>query len=86
MPEISRFFGIVIKMYWNEWEQPHFHAWYAGHRVQIEIETLELLKGHLPPRALRLVIEWAWMHRGELAENWTLMRNGIQPKRIPPLE
>ena len=86
MPEISRFLGIVIKMYHDDHEPPHFHAWYSGEKAQIEIETLALLKGQLPPRVLRLVVEWAWMHRQELVENWNLARHRLPLRRVAPLE
>ena len=57
MPEISRFFGIVIQMYYNDHAPPHFHARYGGHKALIAIETLAVLNGHLPPRTLGLVVE-----------------------------
>jgi hypothetical protein len=57
MPEISRFFGIVIQMYYNDHAPPHFHVRYGNHRALIAVETLAVLKGELPPRALGLVIE-----------------------------
>ena len=76
----------MIKMYYDDHEPSHFHALYGDHRAQIEIETLDLLKGELPPRVLRLVIEWAWMHRRELLENWVLRTNRLPLKRIDPLE
>ena len=70
MPEISRFFGIVIKMFFSDHAPPHFHAEYAGHEALIMIETLEVLQGHLPRRALALVLEWAAVHRQELRADW----------------
>jgi len=86
MPEISRFFGIIIRMYVNEHGVPHFHAYYQGNDVSIEIETGAVLEGSLSPRALRLVREWLEMHRDELLENWNIaMARGIF-KRIKPLE
>ena len=59
MPEISRFFGIVILMFYNDHSPPHFHARYGEHRATIAIEPLAVLTGLLPPRALGLVMEWA---------------------------
>ena len=70
MPEISRFFGMVVQMYYADHEPPHFHVRYAEHRALISIETLSVLRGGLPPRALGLVTEWAAAPRridGELA-------------------
>ncbi len=57
MPEISRFFGIVIKMYYNDYAPPHFHAEYAEHMAEISVETLEVLQGSLPRRVLALTLE-----------------------------
>jgi Domain of unknown function (DUF4160) len=70
MPRISSFYGIVIAMYYRDHHPPHFHAIYAEYEAQIVIETLEPLAGELPARALRLVQEWAGMHRAELEANW----------------
>ena len=85
MPEISRFFGIVIAMYHNEHGPPHFHARYAGEKALIEIETLTILEGRLPPRALGLVVEWAVVHREQLLENWELARRQASLRKIEPL-
>lgn len=70
MPRICSFYGIVIAMYYRAPPPPHFHAVYAEYEAQIVIETLESLAGDLPARALRLVREWAEMHRSELEANW----------------
>ena len=86
MPEISRFFGIVIKMYFNDHQPPHFHAEYSGAKVEINIVTLEVLAGSLPRRAMTLVIEWAILHRDELRENWRLARAHETLLAIEPLE
>lgn len=85
MPRISEFYGIVIGMYHHEHGIPHFHAAYSGHRASIAIETLEILAGSLPPRAYRLVRQWAVEHGEELAANWerARMRQPIRP--IDPL-
>ncbi|HJX10267.1 MAG TPA: DUF4160 domain-containing protein, partial [Candidatus Binatia bacterium] len=74
MPEISRFFGIIIAMFYDEHNPPHFHARYGEHRVEIAIDTLSVLVGRLPPRALGLVMEWAALHRAELLADWELAR------------
>lgn len=85
MPEISRFLGIVITMYFNDHNPPHFHVRYEEFRAIVGIDPLELRAGELPPRVLGLVMEWAEMHQAELAANWTsLAKDGIFT-RIPPL-
>lgn len=85
MPEISRFLGIVIGMFYSEHGAAHFHAVYGEHEASIEIESGRV-HGQLPPRALRLVLEWAELHKAELSENWQLARMGQPLKRIAPLE
>jgi len=85
VPEIFRFLGIVITMYFNDHDPPHFHARYEESRALIGIEPLELREGQLPPRVLGLVIEWGKMHQAELMQNWTtLAKEGIF-RRIAPL-
>ena len=86
MPEISRFFGVVIKMFYNDHQPPHFHAEYAGSEALIVIDTLEVYRGELPRRALALVLEWAALHRDALREDWRLARGGEPPRPISPLE
>lgn len=85
MPEISRFFGIVIAMFYNDHAPPHFHVRYGGERALIGIETLVLLEGRLSPRALGLVMEWASSHQAELLEDWNLARRQAPLKSIEPL-
>jgi Domain of unknown function (DUF4160) len=86
MPEICRFLGIIITMYFNEHNPPHFHARYGDHRAEIAIETLSIIAGKLPPRVLGLVMEWAALHRQELMDDWELARRQVELKRIAPLE
>lgn len=86
MPEISRFFGIVILMYFNDHDPPHFHARYSGHAARVAIDPLAVLSGSLPPRVLGLVAEWATLHCEELAANWVRLRRGRAPRRIDPLQ
>ena len=74
MPEISRFFGIIIAMFYNDHEPPHFHARYAEQQVIIRIDTLEILDGRLNTHALNLVGEWAILDRKELEDDWVLAR------------
>ena len=85
MPEISRFFGIIIAMYYNDHAPPHFHARYGSERAIIAIESLLLLSGKLSPRVLGLVMEWASAHQGELLEDWNLARAQSPLKSIEPL-
>ena len=86
MPSISRFFGIVILMYYDDHVPPHFHAKYGEYRAQINIESLEIMEGELPRRALSLSIEWAVLHRNELRQNWQNARDGLPLQDIAPLE
>jgi len=86
MPRISTFFGIVISMYYEDHLPPHFHASYSGHRAAIRIDTLELLSGSIPRRALALVAEWALLHRTELTADWERARHLEPLESIPPLD
>lgn len=86
MPEISRFFGILIAMFYNEHNPPHFHARYGEHKVEVDIQTLSVLAGKLPPRAMGLVIDWASRHQDELMADWVLACQAAELKRIEPLE
>lgn len=70
MPEISRFYGIVIRMYFQDHNPPHFHAEYQGMKAEYNIRTLDLLAGSLPKRANAMVLEWASEHKDELMNNW----------------
>lgn len=85
MPEISRFLGIVIGMFYREHGVAHFHAVYGEHEITVEIETGRI-HGSFPPRALRLVLEWAAMHRTELLANWARARRSELLEQIAPLE
>jgi hypothetical protein len=85
VPEICRFLGIVITMYFDDHDPPHFHVRYGEFRARFGIEELELIDGHLPPRVLGLVAEWAAIHRTELRRNWTLLATEGKFERIDPL-
>ena len=85
MPEISRFFGIVIRMYWDDHNPPHFHAFYAGEQALIDISSPSLFAGKLSPRALGLVIEWATLHRQELLADWHRAQGQESLEKIEPL-
>ena len=86
MPEISRFFGIVIRIYFDDHNPPHFHASYGDDEALIDIRTLGLFAGSLPPRALSLVVEWASLHHTELSTCWERARNLLPPGKIQPLK
>ena len=85
MPEICRFYGIVIAIFYSEHNPPHFHARYGNHKASIGIGDMAVLEGSLPPRALGLVMEWAAMHRDELMNAWNQARNQQSPGKINPL-
>lgn len=85
MPELSRFYGIVIRMYFGDHNPPHFHAHYEGDEALVEIATLSVIAGKLPPRAMGLVAEWALLHRREVEAAWELARNLRSPGTIEPL-
>jgi hypothetical protein len=88
MPTISQFYGIQIMLRTGETNHPraHFHARYAEHKASIAVDTLEVLAGSLPPRALELRLFWASLHRAELIAGWEALRGGRIPARIEPLE
>ena len=85
MPEVSRFYGIVVRMYFNDHAPPHFHAEYGGKQIVVGIPTLAVIAGSLPPRATGLVMEWAAQHQSELDHVWQQARNMEPLDRIDPL-
>lgn len=82
MPEIARFYGIIIKLFFGDHPPPHFHAVYGEHLGLFNIETLEMIEGDLPTRAKKLVIEWASLNQNELMKIW----NEQEFRKLPPLE
>ena len=86
MPEVCRFLGIIIAMYYKEHNPPHFHVRYNEYKAVIAIDPLALIEGKLPPKVLGLVIEWASIHQQDLKANWDLACKLATLKRIPPLE
>ena len=82
MPEISRFYGIVIRIYFGDHPPSHFHAVYAEHTGVYDMGTLKLTEGHLPLRAQRLVLEWARINKDEMLKMWETQ----EFHRLPPLE
>lgn len=86
MPIISRFFGIIIFMFWREHNPPHFHAKYAEDEVVIEIETGKIIGGSISTRALALVQEWRKLHKDELMLEWEFSEQKKALFPIKPLE
>ncbi len=70
MPVISYFFGIYVRMYFDEHNPPHFHVEYQGQEALVAIETGEIINGRLPRKAIRLIREWTLEHQTELSTNW----------------
>ena len=85
MPEISRFLGIIIRMYYRDHSPPHFHAEYGEYEVTVEINS-GIVKGAFPRRALKAVLEWYELHREELLEDWSLAEQQQPLNSIEPLE
>ena len=86
MPEISRFFGISVLMYYNDHNPPHFHVRYGSQKAIVGVESLAVLRGSLTPRALGLVVEWASRHQEELMIDWERARRQEPLQSIVPLE
>jgi hypothetical protein len=86
MPQISSFFGIIIRMFYDEHNPPHFHAQYGEHKCCIDIRTLGVIEGYFPARALGLVVEWAILHQNELNENWCNVEEKRPLNKIAPLQ
>jgi len=86
MPELCRFYGIIIRMHIPDHAPPHFHALYGGQEALVEIDSLTVIRGRLPTRALRLVREWASIHRDELMVNWERVRRSEPLSKIDPLD
>jgi len=85
MPEISRFLGITIAMYFKEHAPPHFHVKYGSQRGSFSIADLQLIEGKLPRRIVALVLEWAFDHRDELMQNWERAERREDLAEIEPL-
>ncbi len=85
MPEISRFLGIVVAMFYKDHAPPHFHAVYGEFEIKVEVQT-GVVTGQFPKRALRHVLEWLDLHRDELVQDWELAREERPLNRIAPLE
>ena len=86
MPEICRFYGIVIRMYYDDHDPPHFHAKYGEQEAVVRLMPIQILRGRIRGRALSLVIEWAVQHEVALYESWQRLQRGELPLSIPPLD
>tara|TARA_B100000959_G_scaffold270349_1_gene317083 strand:- start:1957 stop:2214 length:258 start_codon:yes stop_codon:yes gene_type:complete len=85
MPIISRFFGIIITIYWRDHSPPHFHAKYGNEEVTVEIKSGKIA-GNISKRALSLVQEWHELHKEELLNDWKLAEQNKPLNKIEPLE
>ena len=85
VPEISRFFGIVIRMFYSDHARPHFHAEHGEHVISVEIDG-DGVSGSFPPARLPMLFEWREQHRAELMANWERLRTGQLARPIPPLD
>lgn len=86
MPEISRFYGIVIFMYYNDHNPPHFHAKYGDDQAIFSISDMSIIEGSLPRRAVEMINEWGRMNKGQLMKNWENARNELAINKIDPLK
>ena len=85
MPEISRFLGMIISIYFEDHNPPHFHAEYNEYEAVISINDLKVLDGSLPSRVMGLIMEWAHLHQAELLENWNSVQKSGKFTKIAPL-
>lgn len=85
MPEISRFYGLIIYMNYMDHSPPHFHVWYGDYKITISIND-GVVKGEMPGRALKMVLEWLNLHREELSRLWNLAQQGDPLGKIEPLK
>jgi hypothetical protein len=86
MPEISRFYGIVVRMYYADHAPPHVHAEYGDHELVVAIAPIMILAGSAPFRVRSMVLEWAALHQSELVQDWERCQSGQAPVPIVPLE
>jgi hypothetical protein len=86
MPEISAFYGIIIRMFSDDHNPPHFHAYYNEFEVLVSIQNFRVLRGYFPPKALGMIMEWAEIHKEELLEDWNLAISLKHTFKIDPLK
>ena len=85
VPELSRFLGILIFMYYDDHPPPHFHAKYGKHEVQVDISSMKVIAGSLPRPQLAFVVAWGLLNQGALFKAWEAVTKGKHPGKIPPL-
>ena len=85
MPEISRFFGIVIRMFFDDHPPPHLHAQYGERSALVALQPIAVIESHLPARALSMVLEWTAVHQLELLDNWERVHTARLPVKVAPL-
>lgn len=85
MPEIARFSGVVIQMFWRDHEPPHFHVRYGGARARVDIGSGDMTGDEIPRHTARMLREWEFARREELLDNWRRVRRGKEPYPIEPL-
>ncbi|MGK5087211.1 DUF4160 domain-containing protein [Bdellovibrionota bacterium FG-2] len=86
MLTISQFYGIVIQMFYDDHNPPHFHAVYGEFEILVAISPIRILEGNIPGRVKSMVLEWAALHQTELLQDWSLCEKKQKPSDIPPLE
>jgi len=86
MPTICTFYGITVRMYYDDHNPPHFHAFYGDSAAKLRIDNMDIIAGALPPRALQLLREWAGLNKSLLMKNWLLAVNHERLITIQPLE
>lgn len=85
MPEICRFFGVIIKMYYDDHAPPHLHAYYQGFMATFSIRTGQMIDGKFPQKQAAFVTAWTLLHEKELMENWKSLISGKEASKIDPL-
>jgi len=86
VPEISRFFGIIIRMFFDDHAPPHLHAVYGGSQAVVTLQPITVVESSLPPRALSMVLEWTALWQRELLANWERLHSAQPPISVPPLK
>jgi len=86
MPVISRFYGIIVQIFYDDHAPPHFHATYGEYELVVRIQPILILAGEAPARVRSMVLEWTALHQQELLDNWQRCRDGQAPLPIDPLE
>lgn len=86
MPVISSFYGIIIYIFFEDHNPPHFHAKYNEYEALVSIDSFGIIKGHLPGKAMALVVEWAIQHKEELMKDWDLAKQNKALNKIDPLK